>query len=55
MPSNLTFKDSIETSTPFILTPAQNDNIDIILDEQVVFIKDGEVQQFLFHWVGQPN
>lgn len=34
------------------LTLAQKDNIDIILDEQVIFTKDGKVQWFLVHWVG---
>jgi hypothetical protein len=37
------------------LTSTQKDNIDAILDEQVVFNRNGEVQQFLVHWVGRPD
>jgi hypothetical protein len=35
------------------LTSAQKDNIDAILDEQVVFNRNGEVQRFLVRWVGR--
>jgi hypothetical protein len=45
----------IETSIPFTLPSAQKDNINAILDEQVVFTRNGEVQRFLVHWVGQPD
>ena len=45
--------DPNETSIPFTLTSAQKNNIDAILDEQVVFNKNGEVQQFLVRWVGR--
>ena len=47
IPLNSPSDDPIETSIPFTLTSAQKDNIDAILDEQVVFNKNGEVQRFL--------
>ena len=47
--------DPIETFIPPTLTSAQKDNIDAILDEQVVFNRDGEVQRFLVRWVGRPD
>ena len=55
MPLNSPHGDPIETSTPFTLIASQKDNINVILDEQVVFIRDGEVQRFLICLVGQPN
>lgn len=47
MPPDPIFYAHIETSTLFTLTSAQKDNIDVILDEIIVFTKDNEVQQFL--------
>jgi len=47
--------DPIETSIPFTLTSAQKDNIDTIMDEQVVFNKNCEVQRFLVRLVGRPD
>ena len=55
MPLNPTPDDPIKTSTLFTMILSQKDNIDAILDEQVVFIREGEVQQFLVYWVGRPN
>ncbi|KAL3577705.1 hypothetical protein D5086_019209 [Populus alba] len=55
IPFNSPPDDPIETSIPFTLTLAQKDNIDAILDEQVVFNKNGEVQRFLVRRVGRPN
>jgi len=55
IPLNSPPDDPIETSIPFILTSAQKDNIDAILDEHVVFNWNGEVQQFLVRWVGRPD
>jgi hypothetical protein len=52
MPLNFLPNDFIEPSTPFTSTSTQKDNIDVILDEYVVFTRNGEVQQFLVHWVG---
>ena len=43
IPLNSPPNDPIETSIPFTLTSAQKDNIDAILDEQVVFNRNGEV------------
>jgi len=52
IPLNSPSDDPIETSIPFTLTSAQKDNIDAILDEQVVFNRNGEVQRFLIvGWV----
>ena len=39
IPHNLTLDDPIKTSTPFTLTSIQKDNIDIIPNEQVVFVR----------------
>jgi hypothetical protein len=36
--------DPIKTSTPFTSISTQKNNIDTILDEQLVFTKNGEVQ-----------
>ena len=44
MPLNPTPDDPIKTSTLFTMILSQKDNIDAILDEQVVFIREGEVQ-----------
>jgi hypothetical protein len=55
IPLNSPSDDPIETSIPFTLTSAQKDNIDAILDEQVVFNRNGEVQRFLVRWVGRPD
>jgi hypothetical protein len=55
IPLNSPLDILIETSIPFTLTSAQKDNIDAILDEQVVFTRNSEVQRFLVHWVGQPD
>jgi hypothetical protein len=55
VPPNSPHGDPIETFTPFILISTQNDNINDILDEQIVFTRDCEVQLFLVCWVGQPN
>ena len=55
MPLNSQPDDTIETFIPSTLTSAQKNNIDATLDEQVVFNKNGEVQQFLVRWVGRPN
>jgi len=54
IPFNSSSDDPIETSIAFTLTSAQ-DNIDVILDEQVVFTRNGEVQWFLVRWVGRPD
>lgn len=44
MSLNPTLDDLVETSTPFTKTLAQNDNINVILNEQVLFFtKDGKV------------
>jgi hypothetical protein len=43
MPLNPTFDDPIKTSTLFTVILLQTDNIDVILDEQVVFIRKDEV------------
>ena len=37
------------------MTSTQKDNIDVILDEQVVLNRNGEVQWFLVHWVGRTD
>ena len=55
LPLNSPPNEPIETSIPFTLTSAQKDNIDAILDEQVVFNRNGEVQRFLVRWVGRPD
>jgi hypothetical protein len=55
MPPNLIHDNLIKTSTPFIMTLAQKDNIDAILDEQVILIMDCEIQWFLVCWVGRLN
>jgi len=55
MPPNSSSNDPIETSTPFTLTSTQKDNIETILDEQIVFIKNGDIQRFLVYWVAQPD
>jgi len=55
MPPNSPPDDPIETSTFFTLTLIQKDNINVILDEQVVFTGDGEVQWFLFSLVTRPD
>jgi len=55
IPLNSPSDDPIEIFIPFTLTSAQKDNIDAILDEQVVFNKNGEVQRFLVRWVGRPD
>lgn len=47
IPLNPPTDDAIEPSIPFTLTSTQKDNIDAILDEQVVFNRNGEVQRFL--------
>ena len=47
MPLNPLFNDPIEIFIPFTLTSAQKDNINVILDEQVVLNRNGEVQWFL--------
>jgi hypothetical protein len=49
IPLNSPPDDPIETFIPFTLTSAQKDNIDVILDEQVIFNRNGEVQRFLVH------
>ena len=55
IPLNSPHDDPIETFIPFTLTSAQKDNIDAVLDEQVVFNRNGEVQRFLVRWVGRPD
>jgi len=55
IPPNFPPDDPIEASTCFILTLTQNDNINVILDEQVVLTRDGEVQRFLFNFVTRPD
>lgn len=55
MSYNFNFDDPIKTSTLFILTSAQKNNIDVILDEQIVFTKNGEIKWFLVCWAGQLN
>ena len=40
---NSPLDDSIETSIPFISTSSQKDNIDVILDEHIVFTRKDEV------------
>jgi len=55
IPLNSPSDDPNETSIPFTLTSAQKDNIDAILDEQVVFNRNGEVQRFLVCWMGRPD
>jgi hypothetical protein len=55
MPPNSPLDDPIEASTSFTLTLTQKDNINVILDEQIAFTRDGEVQWFLFSWVTRPN
>ena len=40
--------------TPTTILLACKENIDAILDERVIFTRDGESQCFLFHWKGQP-
>jgi hypothetical protein len=55
VPLNSPHGDPIETSTPFTLIATQKDNINVILDEQVVLIRDGKVQRYLICWVGQLN
>jgi len=55
IPLNSLSDDPIEIFIPFTLTSAQKDNSDAILDEQVVFNKNGEVQRFLVRWVGRPD
>jgi hypothetical protein len=47
VPPNSPNGDPIETFTPFTLITTQNDNINVILDEQVVLIRDGKVQWYL--------
>ena len=54
-PLNPPPNDPNETSIPFTLTSAQKNNIDAILDEQVVFNSNGEIQRFLVRGVGRPN
>ena len=55
IPPNSPPDDPIENFIPFTLTSTLMDNINVILDEQVVFTKNCEVQQFLVRWVGRPN
>jgi hypothetical protein len=55
MPLNPTPEDPIKTSTLFTMILFQMDNVDAILDEQVVFIRECEVQWFLVYWMGRPN
>jgi hypothetical protein len=43
--------DPIQPSFP----PAHKENIDAILDEQVLFARDGGVQRFLIRWRGRPD
>jgi len=43
IPLNSPPDDPIETSIPFTLTSAQKDNIDVILNEQIVFNRNSEV------------
>ena len=44
MPFIPLFNDPIETFIPLTFTSAQKDNINVILDEQVVLNRNGEVQ-----------
>lgn len=43
---------SIPDLVPLPLPLAHKEHIDAILDEQVVFTRDGEVQHFLVRWEG---
>jgi hypothetical protein len=36
-------------------SPSHKETVDVVLDEQVVFAKDGGVYYFLIHWKGRPN
>ena len=55
MPLNPLFNDPIETFIPCTLTSIQKDNVNVILDEQVVLNRNGEVQWSLVHWVGRTD
>ena len=55
LPLNSPPDDRIETSISFTFTSVQKDNINAILDEQVVFNRNSEVQRFLVRWVGRPD
>jgi hypothetical protein len=44
MPINSSPNNPIKTSTPFTSISTQKNNIDTIMDEQIVFTRNGEVQ-----------
>ena len=39
----------------FVYFLAPKEHIDAILDEQIIFTRDGGVQRFLVRWHGRPN
>ena len=45
----------VPSPTPSCFQKAHKDIIDVILDEQSLFTRDGTVQRFLVHWQGRPD
>ena len=45
----------IPTPLPLNLPYAYKESIDVILDEQIVFTRDGGVHRFLVRWRGRPD
>ncbi|XP_022847564.1 uncharacterized protein LOC111370094 [Olea europaea var. sylvestris] len=47
--------DFLAPSNPLPPLPVHKEKFDAILDEEIVFTNDGEIQLFLVRWVGRPD
>ena len=54
-PPSSSLANPIPSPTPSCFQKAHKDIIDVILDEQSLFTRDGTVQFFLVHWRGRPD
>ena len=54
-PPSSSLANLIPSSTPSCFQKAHKDIIDVILDEQSLFTRDGTVQHCLVHWQGWPD
>ena len=54
-PLSSSLANPVPSPTPSCFQKAHKDIIDVILDEQSLFTRDGTVQLFLVRWRGQPD